>query len=424
MKNGINTGVISIVLGIALLMPACEKYTPITYKPGEKIKPEVITGDVLYLDDTSAVIGGTVTISGSSQIYDVGIYHDTVPISDLVSIPGEYQPTVGFFSRRLSRLKSNTKYFARAYVNSGGETVFGDEISFKTQSGWQKMGSPELSGVTIRDVAVDGASIYLATNNGVFFSPDTGITWQYIGLSDNIITSITVHEQMIYATSSPTVYRTNTGVINWIASANLPYANYQYGMERPVFAGGVIFAANSFYVYRSDDNGDTWKRLLNGLQGLNEGLTGIIVSGSNVIISSRNSHIFLSNDNGDLWKESTSTQMTGLQSVGLRRMGNKLYLHQYDVQGYFSDDDGQSWYQATTLPGRPLAFYGKDQTVFFYGVSPGGYRTFYYSNDGGSTFTSIPATGIYGSSIWLVAVSGNYFFAVDEAPGFFRRRIN
>jgi len=103
---------------------------------------------------------------------------------------------------------------------------------FKTSNGgqtWQKIGPAD---VRIRDIAIDPSNrniIYLATDDGVYRSPDAGSTWpgnthKIIGARVNVIAFDSLNSNVVYAgREDHGVYYTTNGGFTWKAmNAGLP----------------------------------------------------------------------------------------------------------------------------------------------------------------------------------------------------------
>ncbi|MFA4852248.1 MAG: T9SS type A sorting domain-containing protein [Bacteroidales bacterium] len=170
---------------------------------------------------------------------------------------------------------SSTKLFAAMYLD-------GLYVSGNNGASWtQKLLA------TCDAVVVYGNNVYVGTEgNGVLYSPDNGVTWSSLGLTNAWVSDIVVSNNNIYAGSD----------------------------------GGI---------YRSSDNGATWEQLTNGLGGSTE-LTTIAAVGPNVFTGGGYSTgIFFSPDNGQNW----SAQNIGLTSINIIQMriiGTDVYASTYN----------------------------------------------------------------------------------------------
>ena len=95
--------------------------------------PEVSTGDVNDVYGTWAIIGGSITDDGNTDISACGICcsmtHNPTT-DDIVALA--QNTTVGEFTARLNGLAPNTTYYARAFATNSAGTAYGEEVSFTT----------------------------------------------------------------------------------------------------------------------------------------------------------------------------------------------------------------------------------------------------------------------------------------------------
>lgn len=81
-----------------------------------------------------AMITGTITTDGA-EITETGVAYATTKAADTPTESATSTATQsGTFSVTLTGLTASTTYYARAYVKVGGETRYGNEVSFKTSA--------------------------------------------------------------------------------------------------------------------------------------------------------------------------------------------------------------------------------------------------------------------------------------------------
>lgn len=119
-----------------LLLPVCWMYFLSCSKNNERpasptTLPVLTTNPVDSINGKVAVSGGNVSSDGGSEIIQKGIVWSTAaaPTIDLSSKTND-GTGVGLFSNKLSGLKSNTKYYIRAYATNSIGTAYGNELSF------------------------------------------------------------------------------------------------------------------------------------------------------------------------------------------------------------------------------------------------------------------------------------------------------
>ena len=153
--------------------------------------------------------------------------------------------------------------------------------------------------------------IYIAGNSDVWFSYDYGKSWNkreinYIGLD---------------STQSSTVI-------------------FCIGIDKD----GSVFLGTMNGVFRSDDRGKSWKRLVNGM--FIQDIRSLLVNSDNKIFAGSNSSvngIYISTDKGENWQDVNMPSMGGQIFFALAEdsLGN-LYAGGID-RLLFSNDKGNTW---------------------------------------------------------------------------------
>ncbi|WP_166404942.1 hypothetical protein [Desulfonema ishimotonii] len=116
------------------------------------ISLKVSTAAAASVTTSSAVLGGSVT--GSEEVTAHGVCWNTSSAPDMTDSKKTMGNGTGDFSDTVTGLKPNTTYYVRAYATtSGGTTLYGDEIIFKT-----KPVMPTVTTGTIGDVTVTSAT--------------------------------------------------------------------------------------------------------------------------------------------------------------------------------------------------------------------------------------------------------------------------
>lgn len=96
--------------------------------------PTVSTSTVSSIAKFSAVSGGNISNSGNSIITARGICWSTNPNPTILNNKTTDSNGIGNFISNLSNLKSNTKYYVKAYATNSVGTAYGNEISFTTEA--------------------------------------------------------------------------------------------------------------------------------------------------------------------------------------------------------------------------------------------------------------------------------------------------
>jgi len=113
---------ISTVVMLSLVLQTCKKIT----------LPEVTTGNVSEISQTSATSGGEVTNNGGEEVTARGICWSTDQKPTITSGKTSDGSGNGSFTSKITGLSANTTYYIRAYATNNEGVGYGNEISFKT----------------------------------------------------------------------------------------------------------------------------------------------------------------------------------------------------------------------------------------------------------------------------------------------------
>lgn len=231
----------------------------------------------------------------------------------------------------------------------------------------------------------------LSVGDGIFRSGDGGATWEHVGLADvQQVARLVVHPDdantvFVAALGHPYgpsdqrgVYRTRDGGASWqrVLFVDEDTGAIQVELDpqdpRKVYASlwqhrdgpweNADFSGPNSGLYRSDDGGEHWRRLGDGLPGAAQGVgrIGIGIAPSNpqrlyaTVGAEEGAGIYRSDDGGEHWRRvSTDERVWG-------RPGDfgEIRVHPRDpdvvfagnIAAYRSDDAGATW---TSIKGAP-----------------------------------------------------------------------
>ena len=110
-----------MVIGL-IILAGCEKDPLAT----------LTTTAVTEITSVSAVSGGNVTVAEDATVTARGVCWGTAPNPVVgINVTNEGAGD-GIFTSTLTGLVSNTPYYVRAYATAGGETYYGNEVTFTT----------------------------------------------------------------------------------------------------------------------------------------------------------------------------------------------------------------------------------------------------------------------------------------------------
>ena len=199
------------------------------------------------------------------------------------------------------------------------------------QTLWIPVGGAEVNG-RVYELQSVGRRLYATTEHGLAVPDDNGATWRTIGFFEHGVSAFTVHGNTIYV--------------------------------------GSLREAGTF---RSDDSGETWKPINNGLRlfeyadgGTYYGwIKQILVTRSGSVITVMHGPIYLSDDRGETWQDVTQERYVPAPVEGAADyylVYNQAKLLEFD--GYLwaalqdtivrSPDNGRTW--VFVLPQQSLRF--------------------------------------------------------------------
>src|ERR1035437_1391317 len=159
-----------------------------------------------------------------------------------------------------------------------------------------------------------------------------------------------------------------------------------------VINGSSIFAGTyNAGIYKSNDNGNTWAAVNNGLT--NYHIWALAISGSDLFAGTYGGGVFLSSDNGNTWTP-FNTGLTNLDIISLAINGSNIFAGTHDGGVFYNN--GSTWTPASSgLPTpsncdiRALAINPDSAGVIYAGLESSGMgnRGIWKSNNYGTTWT-------------------------------------
>jgi uncharacterized protein (TIGR02145 family) len=97
--------------------------------------PDVTTNEVTKVTDVSAFISGVIEPWGGTDVSERGVYVSTMPASQNSGTKTVIGSGMGEFSKEITGLLTDTRYYYRTYaINSAGRGL-GEELTFRTAGG-------------------------------------------------------------------------------------------------------------------------------------------------------------------------------------------------------------------------------------------------------------------------------------------------
>lgn len=280
------------------------------------------------------------------------------------------------------------------YSDDLGKTWKGHEasaVAFPKDTGsalervWQLAPGPADQPGTMY-AGTEPSALFKSTDGGLSFDMVRGLwdhphrpNW-YPGGGGQAIHTVLPHptddQQVTVAMSTGGVYRTSDGGTSWnpanhgIGADFIPDETPEYGqcvhkVTRHAAAPDRLFAQNHGGVYRSDDAGDSWRSIADGLSS-DFGFPMVVhprepdtiyvfpvVSPEERFPPEGRARVWRSRDAGDSWEELGRGLPDGFYSAVMRDAmcvdsGSPagVYFGSRDGSVYMSNDDGDTWYEA------------------------------------------------------------------------------
>ncbi|MBL0106940.1 MAG: hypothetical protein IPP52_06570 [Ignavibacteria bacterium] len=214
----------------------------------------------------------------------------------------------------------------------------------------------------ISSIVKYGYNIYAGTIGGcgMMKSTDEGLTWFPInnGLSNFTINNITISNNLIFAATNEGIFYSNNFGLSWSLVSSLPLTSY-FGIK---FLDSDLYASNSDIIYKSTNLGQNWNQVSDGIPA------GSRIKNferfQNKIYASGDLGVFFSTDSGTSWISSNN----GLGDnfiYSFIKLGNHLVLSTIFGGIYYSSNAGQNWLPLNNgLPSKTLSLFSIDSILY------------------------------------------------------------
>jgi hypothetical protein len=275
-------------------------------------------------------------------------------------------------------------------------------------------------GGRVNSFAVNGATIFAGTTDGIFRSSDNGAHWNTTGVTADWISCFAIAGRNIYAGSEGYgyIYFSSDNGISWentttafanVAIISLAVSNgYIFcGTGTTSNNGGPSYGGG---VHRSSDNGNNWLNMYNGLAD-SIGVYSFDAIGGNILAGTQYG-IYLSSDNGESWH---SIGIPNRVVLSLATLGTDIVAGT-DSGVFLLNGSGGGWLVLNkSLDSTLIQTIGVLGTNIFVGSDGPGV---FLSSDSGNSWTAVNK-GLESDIIYSLAVADTNILAGTAGGGYF-----
>jgi len=311
---------------------------------------------------------------------------------------------------------------------------------------WTKVGSPGDGWITA--LAISGTSFFAGTFEGVFLSTDNGTSWTAInsGLPKKLdVSCFAVMGTNVFAGTDYGVFLTANNGSSWKpVNSGLPKDPYVECLE---VMGTNLFAGTWDGVFLSTDKGKSWIAVNSGLPETGGLICDLAVMGTNLFAGMAGGAttfgfikggVFRSTNNGKSWKKVNSGLPDALSIWRLEVMGTNLFASNANDGIFRSTNNGKSWEAINSgLPEKwdysgkkifmPKSLYaGPCLAVSGSNLFAGTINGVFLSTNQGESWKAI-SSGLPkdpDADVWCFAVSGPNLFAAICGHGVWRLSLS
>jgi len=230
--------------------------------------------------------------------------------------------------------------------------------------------------------------------------------WQQTTLSGNTVYCITNKDSILFAGTNQGIFSSDNHGNNWIALNN--------GLTNTTVLSlstkdSVLFAGTmGGGVFISNNNGQNW---ITANSGISDTVIYSFCAYGNIIYAGgENGHIYSSIDNGNSWN-SLNTGISNTSVYGIMNHGNDLFCA-IDFGIYESIDSGNTWFQSNVTI-TSFRCFGENGNNLFAGSGGDG---IFYSNDDYNSF-NVQNNGMNNLDIRSIVIRNNIVYAASYGGG-------
>ncbi len=294
-------------------------------------------------------------------------------------------------------------------------------LSSDTGATWTDR-SEGLPSVLTQYLVTMGTELFAASDSNISYSLDHGATWVPTAWHFGGIANLYAHDSTIYAIGAILgaytlcLYCSTDQGVTWTSSP-IPSTEYTGGI---LWCDSVLFYATSGGLFRSTDNGNTWNLSDSGIYttyGIGSGIPfehdGVILAAFGDVVGGID--IYRSTDRGVSWKIALINAID--VSAGFTAIGNTLYGGStYSNTIYTTTDDGDTWASHEEFLGGISSLFGFGGKLFIAKVYTVAITSdvsgfgIYRSDDSAQTW-NFSNVGISKTDVYSLAASDSTIFS-------------
>lgn len=139
----------------------------------DKVKPKVLTQEIIEIDSNYAICTSNVTYSGGTEIIERGLCWASFSNPTIADNKTSDGSGLGLFTSTMTNLLPNTIYYCRSYATNSEGTTYGKEISFRTMVAKLYIGMQYKGGIIFYIEPMKGGGL-LVSNDDVSSGTDWG----------------------------------------------------------------------------------------------------------------------------------------------------------------------------------------------------------------------------------------------------------
>ena len=297
-----------------------------------------------------------------------------------------------------------------------GTAYKGVYFSSDTGKTWNQFGSN--FNEVVYNFIIQGNKIFTGTLDGIYYADSIGKNWNKSDKwnPENQVLSLVVKDTLLFIGTNRGIYISSDSGKTWsLKNEGLHAATIT---DIATLGKELICGLNGGGIFINNSSNNTWQISIYGLQNyLSMYVTSIAISGKNIFAATYGG-VYLSADSGQTW----ITANTGLEKVYVNKLissNNKLIAGTTDGQVFISVDNGSTWKaydNGLTTNNFISGLAAKGDTIY----AATEYLGVYISTNGGTSWVAynngIPSNGGYYTTVYSIDVDKNNIY-ISDYPG-------